>query len=183
MRACPSWLASCSRPKLKNMRSCRRKSPKSTPSSWPGTRPMNAADASPISPASVRSAAPASPSADENSGTRDVSIGAAVRGLDRLDAEGSFNGRQAHGLAQGVITRAGDKALRSVLVVGATAVIQHVRRGGRGSPWIVGLLKRKPPKLAAVALANKMARIACKLMVTGNSYAAKSAAAALIGAA
>ena len=47
----------------------------------------------------------------------------------------------------GVITRAGDEALRSVLVVGATAVIQHVRRGGRGSPWIVGLLKRKPPKL------------------------------------
>ena len=43
----------------------------------------------------------------------------------------------------GVITRAGDEALRSVLVVGATAVIQHVRRGGRGSPWIVGLLKRK----------------------------------------
>src|ERR1700731_4736131 len=81
----------------------------------------------------------------------------------------------------GVITRAGDEALRSVLVVGATAVIQHVRRGGRGSPWIVGLLKRKPPKLAAVALANKMARIAWKLMVTGNGYAAKSAPAALTG--
>jgi len=83
----------------------------------------------------------------------------------------------------GVITRAGDEALRSVLVVGATAVIQHVRRGGRGSPWIVGLLKRKPPKLAAVALANKMARIAWKLMVTGNSYAAKSAPTAWMGAA
>ena len=82
----------------------------------------------------------------------------------------------------GVISRAGDEALRSVLVVGATAVVQHVRRGGRGSPWIVDLLKRKPPKLAAVALANKMARIAWKLMVTGNSYAAKSAPAALMGA-
>ena len=45
------------------------------------------------------------------------------------------------------------------------------------------LLKRKPPKLAAVALANKMARIAWKLMVTGESYAAKSAPAALAGAA
>ena len=41
----------------------------------------------------------------------------------------------------GVITRAGDEALRSVLVVGATAVVQHVRRGGRGSPWIVDLLE------------------------------------------
>jgi hypothetical protein len=59
--------------------------------------------------------------------------------------------------------------LRSVLVVGATSIIQHVRRGGRGSPWIVDLLKRKPPKLAAVALANKMARIAWKLMVTAKA--------------
>jgi transposase len=83
----------------------------------------------------------------------------------------------------GVITRAGDEALRSVLVVGAIAVIQHVRRGGRGSPWIVDLLKRKPPKLAAVALANKVARIAWKLMITGDSYAAKSGGAALMGAA
>jgi transposase len=83
----------------------------------------------------------------------------------------------------GVITRAGDETLRSVLVVGATAVIQHVRRGGRGSPWIIDLLKRKPPKLAAVALANKIARIAWKLMVTGESYAPKSAPAALASAA
>ena len=83
----------------------------------------------------------------------------------------------------GVITRAGDEGLRSVLVVGATAVIQHVRRGGRASPWLAELLKRKSPKLAAVALANKMARIAWKLMVTGETYAAKSAPAALAGAA
>jgi transposase len=75
----------------------------------------------------------------------------------------------------GVITRAGDGGLRSVLVVGATAVIQHIRRGGRASPWLTELLKRKSPKLAAVALANKMARIAWKLMVTGENYVAKSA--------
>ena len=83
----------------------------------------------------------------------------------------------------GGITRAGDEALRSVLVVGATSIIQHVRRGGRGSPWIVDLLKRKPPKLAAVALANKMARIAWKLMITGESYVAKSTLATLASAA
>jgi transposase len=71
----------------------------------------------------------------------------------------------------GKITRAGDEMLRSVLVAGATAVIQQVRRGrGSPSPWLVALLKRKPPKLAAVALANKTARIAWKLMVTGESY-------------
>jgi len=71
----------------------------------------------------------------------------------------------------GKITRAGDEMLRSLLVAGATAVIRQVRRGrGHPSPWLVALLKRKPPKLAAVALANKIARIAWKLMVTGESY-------------
>ena len=75
----------------------------------------------------------------------------------------------------GVITRAGDEGLRSVLVVGATAVIQHGRRGGRASRWLSELLKRKSPKLAAVALANKMARIAWKLMVTGENYVARNA--------
>ena len=71
----------------------------------------------------------------------------------------------------GVITRAGDETLRSVMVVGATAVIKQVLRGkGPSSPWLVALLKRKPPKLAAVALANKNARIVWKLMVSGERY-------------
>jgi transposase len=71
----------------------------------------------------------------------------------------------------GVITRAGDEALRSVLVAGATSVIQQVRKGrGSPSPWLIALLKRKPPKLAAVALANKTARIIWKLMVSGERY-------------
>ena len=71
----------------------------------------------------------------------------------------------------GAITKAGDEALRSVLVAGATSVIQQVRKGrGRPSPWLVALVKRKPPKLAAVALANKTARIIWKLMVSGERY-------------
>jgi transposase len=71
----------------------------------------------------------------------------------------------------GKITRAGDEVLRRLLVAGATAVIQQARRGrGHPSPWLLALLKRKPPKLAAVALANKIARIAWKLMATGESY-------------
>jgi transposase len=84
----------------------------------------------------------------------------------------------------GVITRAGDAALRSVLVARATAVIRQVGCGrGAVSPWRVNRLKRKPPKLAAVALANKIARLAWSLMVTGESYAAKSASATRASAA
>ncbi|WP_158913289.1 IS110 family transposase [Caulobacter sp. S45] len=73
----------------------------------------------------------------------------------------------------GVITRAGDEGLRSVLVVGATAVLRHHKGGeGRGAlaSWLDQLLKRKPLKLVAVALANKIARIAWKLMLTGERY-------------
>jgi transposase len=71
----------------------------------------------------------------------------------------------------GGITRAGDEDLRRVLVVGATAVIRHVKRGkGQPSPWLLELVRRKPAKLAAVALANKTARIAWKLMVSGERY-------------
>tara|TARA_B100000378_G_scaffold164634_1_gene132579 strand:+ start:1715 stop:2755 length:1041 start_codon:yes stop_codon:yes gene_type:complete len=72
----------------------------------------------------------------------------------------------------GGITRAGDELLRSTLVVGATSVIHHLRRnqGKQASPWLLGLLERKQPKLVAVALANKIARIAWKLMVSGERY-------------
>jgi len=73
---------------------------------------------------------------------------------------------------RGVITRAGDEALRSTLVVGATALLKYVRAGSgkNASPWLLDMLKRKPPKLVAVALANKFARIAWKMMVTGENY-------------
>jgi transposase len=86
---------------------------------------------------------------------------------------------------QGGITRAGDETLRSLLVVGATAVIWQVRRGTgkRPMPWLVKLLEKKPAKLAAVALANKIARIAWKLMVSGEAYDPTRAYARLAAAA
>jgi transposase len=71
----------------------------------------------------------------------------------------------------GTITRAGDETLRRVLVVGATAVIRQMRRGQkRRWPWLERLLERKPPKLVAIALANKLARIAWKLITSGQAY-------------
>ena len=69
----------------------------------------------------------------------------------------------------GGITRAGDERLRSLLVLGATAVIQHAKPG-KTSPWLLSLLERKPRKLAAVALANKVARIVWAMMASGEAY-------------
>jgi transposase len=69
----------------------------------------------------------------------------------------------------GKISREGDDSLRRLLVLGATAVIQQAK-AGRASAWLLGLLARKPKKLAAVALANKMARIIWAMMVSGETY-------------
>lgn len=119
-------------------------------------------------------------------------IGAALLSMKTPDPHAFRSGRQfaawigltpkdhstAGKVRLGVITRAGDEALRSALVVGATAVIQQVRRGRRrASPWLAALLARKEPKHVAVALANKMARIAWKLMTSGQTYDAARAAA------
>src|SRR5882757_345063 len=76
----------------------------------------------------------------------------------------------------GVITRAGDGMLRTVLVAGAMAVIADMRRrGSRPWSWLKDMIARKPPKLVAIALANKLARIAWKLMVSGERYRPASA--------
>lgn len=88
---------------------------------------------------------------------------AAWRGLTPRDH--STAGRQR----LGVITRAGDETLRHQLVTGAMAVIQRAKPG-RTSPWLLGLLARKPKKLAAVALANKTARIAWAILMRGGTY-------------
>ena len=61
----------------------------------------------------------------------------------------------------GKISKGGNERLRQLLVLGATAVIRYARPASRSaSGWLLQLLERKPRKLAAVALANKMARIA-----------------------
>ena len=81
--------------------------------------------------------------------------------------ERSTGGRQK----LGGISRAGNERLRSLLVVGATAVIRHAKPGGKtASAWLLKLLERRPRKVAAVALANKMARIAWAMMSTGEAY-------------
>ncbi len=70
----------------------------------------------------------------------------------------------------GRISKMGNPVLRSLLVVGASAVIQHARRGAKVSAWLSELLRRRPYKVAAIALANKMARIVWALLVRGGQF-------------
>jgi transposase len=74
----------------------------------------------------------------------------------------------------GKISKMGNPALRSLLVVGATAVLRHARRGAPISPWLTSLLARRPAKVAAIALANKMARIVWALLTKGGTFIRRS---------
>ena len=73
------------------------------------------------------------------------------------------------------ISKQGDGYLRRLLVVGATAVMRRARQDNASRSWAVKLLERKSAKLAAVALANKTARIAWVVMARGESYVAPAA--------
>ena len=71
----------------------------------------------------------------------------------------------------GKISKAGNERLRTLLVVGAMSVIRFAKPGSKSaSPWLLQLLERKPRKLAAVALADKMARIIWAMMTHGEAY-------------
>jgi len=71
----------------------------------------------------------------------------------------------------GGISKQGDRYLRRLLVIGATAVIRHSRK--KDTPmtaWVRDMLEKKPARLVSVALANKTARIVWALMAHGRSY-------------
>ncbi|WP_421736430.1 IS110 family transposase [Caulobacter sp.] len=70
----------------------------------------------------------------------------------------------------GGITKQGDRYLRQLLVVGALAVVRYAQRNGTRRPWLVQLLARRTPKVAAVALANKNARMIWAIMTSGERY-------------
>ena len=81
--------------------------------------------------------------------------------------EHSTGGKQR----MGKISKAGNERLRQLLFVGAMSVIRFAKPGRKSaSAWLLQLLERKPRKLAAVALANKMARIVWAMMSRGEAY-------------
>ena len=70
----------------------------------------------------------------------------------------------------GGISKAGNRYLRQMLIVGAMAVLRYAERNGAKRPWLVQMLARRKPKVAAVALANKTARTIWAMMMSGERY-------------
>ena len=71
----------------------------------------------------------------------------------------------------GSISKQGDRYLRSLFVAGALAVIRYAKiHGTEHRPWLTALLARRPSKVAAIALANKIARMAWAMMAKGERY-------------
>jgi transposase len=72
----------------------------------------------------------------------------------------------------GAISKQGDRHLRRLLIMGASARLRHARAHGTKDPWLRELMARRPYKVAAVALAAKTARIAWAVLATGQPYRA-----------
>jgi transposase len=71
----------------------------------------------------------------------------------------------------GSISKKGDRYLRGLFTAGAFAVIRYAKiRGSGHRPWLAALLARRPTKVAAIALANKIARMAWAMMARDESY-------------
>ena len=94
-----------------------------------------------------------------------------------------INAIRAHlaefGIVAPVGRNGGDRYLRSLFTTGALAVIRYAKiHGTRHRPWLTALLARRPTKVAAIALANKIARMAWAMMTRGERYKEPAALAA-----
>ena len=69
----------------------------------------------------------------------------------------------------GPISKQGDRYLRRILVAGAVSILRRAKLHPEKFPWITQMLARRPFKVVAVALANKMGRLAWALMVSGKT--------------
>ena len=70
----------------------------------------------------------------------------------------------------GSISKQGDRYLRRLLVVGGTSIVKRAKIFPWKYPWVAKLLAKKPAKVVAIAVANKLARIAWAILSTGETY-------------
>jgi hypothetical protein len=95
-------------------------------------------------------------------------VGSQLLGLDRAGAQAALERGKDR---LGSISKRGDRYLRSLFVAGALAVIRYAKiHGTKHRPSLTALLTRRPTKVAAIALANKLARMAWTMMATGARY-------------
>ena len=89
-------------------------------------------------------------------------------GLDWAGSQAALERRRDR---LGSISKRGDRYLRSLFATGALAVIRYAKiHGTKYRPWVAALLTRRPTKVAAIALANKLARMAWAMMARGERY-------------
>ena len=96
----------------------------------------------------------------------DVLVGPQSRCVDQVPRQHSTGGKER----LGGISKQGNRHLRWLLVAGAMAVIRYARQHGTKRLWLMRLMDRRPIKVAAVALANKIARMAWAMMVRGERF-------------
>jgi transposase len=105
-----------------------------------------------------------------------LSIRAQLLGLDRTGAKAAL--KRGQGQAR-QYQQARCRYLRSLFMAGALAVIRYAKiNGTKHRPWLTALLARRPTKIAAIALANKIARMAWAMMARGECYKQPAALAA-----
>jgi transposase len=98
---------------------------------------------------------------------RCIPVGSTVRRLAGIDAKAKRHGGKVQ---LGRITKAGDRNLRRLLVLGATSLVRQARINPEKAPWVAALLARRPARVVTVAVANKLARIAWAVLSRGESF-------------
>src|SRR6266446_5497449 len=167
IRACLTWRGRCCRCwQIRSSRS-RQRLQRWSGSCWPGTRPTLWASIPGIGP--IIATAIATTVADPKV-FRSGREFAAWLGL--VPRQNSTGGKTR----LGGITKRGNRYLRRLLINGASANLLR-SKATKADPWVIGLRRRRPPLVVAVALANKTARIAWAVMLRQKEYQPRAVAA------